>query len=265
LDGILRQFGADESKVDDKSEVITTTHPVEVECNRYGLLVLGCLLGDLPLRYLLCQSYISSSFAVRRHAVMILVKMCLDVEYGEAVAETVDAALGALLQPLPPQEIQHLTDLIVSKIREPAMQFLLLCRLPSYSPLLGTFRHNLAKLFLDISPTAELGAFLECLKSRSPFAEIQRDMANEHTRQLKYCMLIFDVAVTHPHLEHKEITRAIVKQLQNMHTRIIDGRAAFLVRTEAKEVIQRVWMRLEYSMHGGRKRMESLDQYGLHS
>jgi hypothetical protein len=62
-------------------------------------------------------------------------------------------------------------------------------------------------------------------------------------------MLIFDTAVSLPPREVADITRKIIKELQYMHRSIIDGRVAFIMRTEAKEIIQRVWMRLDYSVN----------------
>jgi hypothetical protein len=247
--------------MEDTSEITANMESDKIERDGYGLLVLVCVLGGLPSRY--SQSYPnnSSSSAVRQHAIMILIKMALDIQYGQAIGETVEASLATLLQTLNINELENLTITLVSKIPQHAIQYLLLTRLPIYSAPLALFRQNVAKAFLDISPTAPPSAFLDTLRSRSPFTSITRDIANEDTRKLKYAMLIFDVAISHPPPEHTEMTKQIIRQLQNMHQRIIDGRAAFIVRTEAKEVIQRIWMRLRYTMKIGVKVAESLDKW----
>ncbi|OLE51109.1 MAG: hypothetical protein AUG51_24645 [Acidobacteria bacterium 13_1_20CM_3_53_8] len=70
-------------------------------------------------------------------------------------------------------------------------------------------------------------------------------------------MLIIDIAVSLPPPEYADITRKIIKELQYMHRSIIDSRVAFIMRTEAKEIIQRVWMRLDYSVNKGRRFREN--------
>jgi hypothetical protein len=88
-------------------------------------------------------------------------------------------------------------------------------------------------------------------------------MSYADTLKIKIALEIFDVAVSQPRGEEKDATREVVRELQSMHRRIIDGRAAFLLRTETKEVLARLWMRLEGGM-GNKGRMQSLEQhYGV--
>jgi hypothetical protein len=262
LDKVLRRFGVNDTQLDDKSKVKASTKSVNTERDGYGLLLLACILGGLPAGYYYhALSYRSVQSVVRLHAAMILCKMALDSEYGEALGETVEAQLATLIPTFDSEDVQYLITILVETISESATQFHLLTRLPFYHPILANFRETLAKGFLDIPPSSTTDAFLHCLRTQSPFTEVKRDMANEHARNLKYAMLILDVAISHPPPDQRETTKEIIKEMQSMHRRIIDGRAAFLVRTEAKEVISRVWMRLDYSLHNGKKRNEHLYKF----
>jgi len=177
----------------------------------------------------------------------------MDSQYGKDLIETVEASLNPLLQSLDTDEITALSSLLVDRTHEPVLQHRLLEHLPIHPSSLAVFRQSLAKQFLNIPPNASSSALLTYLQSNYPFTEIKRDISNEHTRNIIYAMLIFDIAISQPPMDQAETTREIIRELQNMHRRIIDGRAAFLVRTEAKEIIQRTWMRLEYALMAKRK------------
>lgn len=84
-------------------------------------------------------------------------------------------------------------------------------------------------------------------------------MSHADALRIKTALEIFDVAISQPPGAEREATKDVVRELQSMHRRIIDGRAAFISRTETKEVLARLWMRLEGGMgHGGR--MQSLEE-----
>jgi hypothetical protein len=206
----------------------------------------------------LVSSNCSSATDVQLHAALILLKMSMDVEYGDDLAETVEANLNTLLHCL--SDISELSTLLVEAVKEAPLQHKLLHRLPIYPAFVAQFRQSLAKQFLSLDPDAPLSALADYLYTSYPFTEIRRDMANHHTRAVKYAVLIFDIAISKPPREDQDITRNIVGELKHMHRRIIDGRAAFLVRTEAKEIIQRVCMRVEDAWLGKKRaRMESMD------
>ena len=76
-------------------------------------------------------------------------------------------------------------------------------------------------------------------------------MSNQDTLRIKTALEIFDIAISQPPAKEREDTKEVVRELQSMHRRIIDGRAAFILRTETKEVLARLWMRLE-GARGGR-------------
>jgi hypothetical protein len=175
-------------------------------------------------------------------------KMAMDVEYGPDLGETVEASLVPLLQSLEPQDITVLLHSIQS-IKDSSLQVQLLDLLPIYPASVAKFRQSLAKQFLHISPTAPVDDLLTYLQTQYPFKELPRDITNTQTRHIKSAMLIFDVAISLPPREEADIVRKIIKELQYLHRSIVDNRAAFIVRTEAKEIIQRVWMRLDYSVN----------------
>lgn len=84
-------------------------------------------------------------------------------------------------------------------------------------------------------------------------------MSNADSLRIKTALEIFDVAISQPPIAEREGIKEVVRELQSMHHRIIDGRGAFILRTETKEVLTRLWMRLEGGMgHGGR--MQSLEE-----
>jgi hypothetical protein len=85
-------------------------------------------------------------------------------------------------------------------------------------------------------------------------------MSIADTFKIKTALEIFDVAISQPRGPEKDATREVVRELQSMHRRIIDGRASFITRTETKEVLARLWMRLEGGM-GNKGRMQSLEQH----
>jgi len=181
----------------------------------------------------------------------------MDYEYGPDLTETVEASLVALLQSAEPGKVTALLNLLVRSIKDPFLQIHLLDRLPIYPASVAKSRQSLAKQFLNLSPAAPLEDVLKYLQTQYPFKELPRDISNKQTQHIKTAMLIIDIAVSLPPPEYADITRKIIKELQYMDRSIIDSRAAFIMRTEAKEIIQRVWMRLNYSVNKGRRFREN--------
>lgn len=193
---------------------------------------------------------------------MLLFKMSIDCEYGDDIAETTDASISNLLQQLCSAEQEEIINSLVKSIPDLHLQLHLLNRLPIYPPSNARFRQNLAASFLRIPPNNSHPAdFLDCLKDTFPFNEVKRDLSNTHARQIRYAMMIYDIAIAKPDPKDSALTQKIIQALQTMHSRIIDGRAAFLERTETKEVILRTYLRLDRCIHGGGGRRESLDKY----
>jgi hypothetical protein len=192
---------------------------------------------------------------------MLLLKMSLDCRYGEDIAETTEASMSSLLQQLSSREKREIISILVTAIPDLHLKLLVLNRLPISPPSNASFRQNLAKSFLDIPPNADSSAFLTCLKATFPFNEVKRDLSNTHARQIRYAIMIYDIAISNPDPKDVEMTQKIIQFLQSMHSRILDGRAAFLERTETKEVILRCYLRLDRCIHGGKNRRESLDKY----
>ena len=260
----MRQFGADENLLGDRTEITLTKEEVECDCNSYGLIALGSLLSQLSSRHSppLIQSECSLPFDVRLHCIVILMKMSLDAQFGDELLETTAASLSNHLAYLSPSEQQILMGLLTDVITDSALQYDLLDRLPIHPPVVASFRQSLAKEFLGIPSTGNLEVFLSYLRTSHPFTKIQRDMTNENTIQIKNAILIFDIAIASPNREHRPVVEDIIRELTNMHRRIVDRRAAFLARTETKMVIQRTWLRLDHALNGSkRNHMENLDDY----
>jgi len=174
--------------------------------------------------------------------------MAMDAEYGPDLAETVEASLVPLLQSLEPQDLTTLLNSL-QIIKDPSLQIHLLNLLPIYPASVAKFRQSLAKQFLGVSPTAPVDDLLTFLRTKYPFKELPRDISNTQIQHIKAAILVFDIAISFPPREEADVVRKVIKELQYMHRSIIDGRAAFIVRTEAKEIIQRLWLRLDYSVN----------------
>lgn len=254
VDRVLCQFGADEDLLNDDSEITPDKETNHVDCNMYGLLVLVSILGAVTPWYfpLLATSNSSYSIEVQLHTAIIFLKMSLDNEYGDYVTETVEANLNNLLHSLS-SHTTDLSNLLLEAFKQLPLQHQLLLRLPIMPAFIAQFRQSLAKQFLGLDPKAPLTALIDYLCDSYPFTEIKRDMPDRHARAVKYAILIFDIAISRPPKEEKDIAKHIVIQLKSMHNRIIDGKAAFMVRTEAKEVLQRVYMRIEDVLLGSKR------------
>lgn len=179
--------------------------------------------------------------------------MGLDAKVREDLIETVEASLSSLFQFLDSSQTKNLIHIITTVVPEFQIQEKILSILPIYPPTAAAIRQSLARQFLGIPSTASPSDLLSYLQDSYPFTEIKRDISNEHTRAIKYAILIFDIAISHPSLADKETTRKIIQRLRSMHQRLRDERAAFLMRTETKEVIQRLWMRLDQNIHSTRR------------
>lgn len=200
---------------------------------------------------------------VQVHTILLLLKMSIDLQVGEALAETVEASLSSLLQSLGNSRTTDLISLIVNNIPDLPLQCRILSTLPIQPSSAAKFRQNLAKAFLNIPPTAPPSSLLTCLQSNFPFTEIKRDISNEHARAVQYSIQIFDIAMSKPESNQREVIEKIKRQLQDMHRRIVDNCAQFMVRTDAKQVIHQVCLRLEEVLRGTQSRngIESLDKF----
>ena len=188
-------------------------------------------------------------------------KMSLDSHVGEELAETVEASLSDLIDSLEQSQIADLISLLVKNIPELFLQCRILDRLPIQPLSAAVFRQSLAKAFLNIPATAPPSYLSTCLRSTFPFTEVKRDLSNEHARAIGYAIQIYDVAISKLAADQKDITEKIVRELDDMHRRIVDQRAAFILRTETKAIIQRLRLRLESTLGKQRSRGESLDKY----
>lgn len=173
----------------------------------------------------------------------------MDIEFGDDVLNTASATLSFLITPLTDSEITELLTILTASIPSPALQLRLLNRLRIHPYQVAHFRQSLAKSFLQLSPSAPISSFLTLLETSFPFNLPKKNISNQHSLALKYATSIFDIAIGKPPAADKKTTSEIVKTLRDIDSEILDGRAAFIMRTECKKVLQGVWIRLDYSIH----------------
>lgn len=175
--------------------------------------------------------------------------------------ETVEASLSSLLDSLDDAQMTYLISLLVNHVPDLSLQCRILNRLPIQPSSAAIFRQSLAKTFLSIPADAPPSSLLSCLRSTYPFSEVKRDISNEHARAIEYAIQIYDIAISKLPREQNELTGEIILELKDIHRRILDGGASFMVRTETKGVIQRFRLRLESTLVNPRSQKESLDKY----
>src|SRR2546423_2919275 len=144
LHQIFFQFGADKGLLRDDSAIEITKENVDVECNKYGLIVLASILGSLAGRYGLCLKLFNNSLPSETlvHISYLLMKMSMDYEYGPDLTETVEASLVPLLQSLEPGNVTELLNLLVRSVKDPSLQIHLLDRLPIYPASVAKSRQS---------------------------------------------------------------------------------------------------------------------------
>jgi hypothetical protein len=193
------------------------------------------------------------------HVILLLLKMALDVRCGDFISETVESTLGSLLSYFTATEQLELISLIAKCVPTIVLQPQFLDHLPISIPSLVLFRQHLAQEFLSIPPSSPPSVFLDRLKFHPPFTEIQRDLSNTHAIQIAAATTVFDIAIGHPAWSERKMTKEIVNYIHGMSSRIIDG-AAFVERSETKEVLTRLWMRLHHGINPGRTNL-TMDAY----
>jgi len=237
----------------------------DVKVNVYGLLTIASALGQLPSSYLPplpMQSPLTGSTptAVIQHAILLLLKMAMDMSVGEDLHETVEASLSTLLQSLDDAAHTSLISLLTQILREKHLQVTMLSRLPIQPIRVAQFRQNLAKSFLAI-PLSPPSALVECLRTQSPFTLVNRDISNEDVRQLRYAMQIYEVAFGWYPAEQNGLTKDVIREFKGMNKMILDERASSITRTETKDVIQRVWMTMEHSLTTTHETTHAIEQF----
>jgi hypothetical protein len=177
----------------------------------------------------------------------LLMKIAMDTTVGDALHETVEASLSALLQSLNDESHDSLITNLSNKISEKHLQLHLLSRLPIQPIRIAIFRQNLAKSFLSI-PASPPSALLTCLRTQAPFTLVSRDISNEDVRQLRYAIQIFEIAFGWFPAEQNLVTLDVIKELRTINKGILDHGASSIARTETKDVIQRVWITMEHGL-----------------
>jgi hypothetical protein len=245
----------EEGMMSDAAEIkpSKTIHEGE-KVNVYGLLTVASVFGQLPPSYAPPYTRTDrSSLPVEtiQHAILLLMKMSMDSTVGDDLHETVEASLSTLLQSLPDSAHTTLLHTIPPLIPEKHLQVHLLQRLPIHPLRTAQFRQNLAKTFLQI-PLVPPRALLVALRTQAPFTHIARDITNEHVRQVRHAAQIFEIAFGW-YGRDRGLMEDVVRELKGMNMRILDDGASSIVRTETKDVIQRVWMALECSLPSARQ------------
>lgn len=223
-----------------------------VKVNVYGLLTVTSAFGQLPPTYPPPSNPTHLSLPVEtiQHAILLLMKMAMDSTVGDDLHETVEASLSTLLQSLPDSAHTTLLHAIPPLIPKKHLQVHLLNRLPIHPLRAAQFRQNLAKTLLAI-PLSPPRALLTALRHQDPFTYIARDITNEHVRQVRHAVQIFEIAFGW--YRDRGLMEDVVRELKGMNVRILDDGASSIARTETKDVIQRVWMALECSLPSGRQ------------
>jgi len=202
----------------------------------------------------------STPTVVIQHAILLLLKMAMDMSVGEDVHETVEASLSTLLQFLDDTAHTSLISLLTQILPDKHLQVTMLSRLPIQPIRVAQFRQNLAKSFLatPVSPPSEL---VECLRTQTPFTLVNRDISNEDVRQLRYATQIYEVAFGWYPAEQDGLTKEVIREFKRMNKMILDERASSIARTETKDVIQRVWMTMDHSLTTTHETTHAIEQF----
>jgi len=261
-----------EDLAQDSAEITASKGKTEdIKVNVYGLLTVAAALGQLPFSYpsppstqptLTGRPTLTERIpaVVIQHAILLLLKMGMDMSVGEDLHETIEASLSTLLQSLDDTAHTSLISLLTQILPEKHIQVTLLSRLPIQPIRVAQFRQNLAKSFLAI-PLSPPSALIECLRSQPPFTLVNRDISNEDVRQLRYATQIYEVAFGWFPAEQNGLTKEVIREFKGMNKRILDERASSIARTETKDVIQRVWMTMEHTLTTTHETTHAIEQF----
>ncbi|KAG0336417.1 hypothetical protein BG000_006603 [Podila horticola] len=191
-----------------------------------------------------------------RKIVLLLLRITTDPIVGD-IKSLLGATLVSLLEAIPADAWESERHTLCQEINASlgtSLPFILLVlrRLPSLSERMVTIRRNLALIHLGFSPMQrdQLAPNLDEIH-RALFLDPQF-LANSKTdyKALGYRFQVLSYCLDDDHIISTygpEALIPVVNKLKQMHGRIVDVRAAFMDRTQTKDLIQRLSTRLYYS------------------
>ncbi len=126
-------------------------------------------------------------------------------------------------------------------IRNSLLQLALLQYLPFQNRILQHFRVKLAQAFLYGDESFE--SLSDYCRQSKPFKSIRVDSLQAEFWELCSILRILAIAIDEPNLERLELEQ-ITEALREFSMSIVDTKAAFMARSEAKDLIQRIIFRL---------------------
>ncbi|KAF9304070.1 hypothetical protein BGZ74_002435 [Mortierella antarctica] len=191
-----------------------------------------------------------------RKIVLLLLRITTDPIVGD-IKSLLGATLVSLLEAIPTDAWESERHTLCQEINASlgtSLPFILLVlhRLPSLSERMVTIRRNLALIHLGFSPMQkdQVAPNLDAIH-RALFLDPQF-LANSKTdyKALGYRFQVLSYCLDDDHVISTygpETLTPVVSKLKQMHGRIVDVRAAFMDRTQTKDVIQRLSTRLYFA------------------
>ncbi|KAG0031271.1 hypothetical protein BGZ82_007059 [Podila clonocystis] len=191
-----------------------------------------------------------------RKIVLLLLRITTDPIIGD-IKSLLGSTLVSLLEAFPADTWELERHILCQEINASlgtSLPFILLVlrRIPSLSKRMVTIRRNLALIYLGFSPMQkdQIAPNLDEIH-RALFLDPQF-LANSKTdyKALGHRFEVLSYCLDDDHMISTygpEAVTPVVNKLKQMHGRIVDVRAAFMDRTQAKDVIQRLSTRLYYA------------------
>ncbi|ODQ53559.1 hypothetical protein SAICODRAFT_65223 [Saitoella complicata NRRL Y-17804] len=185
-----------------------------------------------------------------------VLKMGLDASYTDELWQPAATSLTGLYDMARTndqrwKEMVPRIEAVASYISDHSLfQFRVLRLLPARSYAERTLRKRIAlQMFLPRQAETEkvmarpVSACLSHIKTSRPFHPL-----NSETDyiELGLQLQVLDIAIESPEEPEVPAARLLAEHLKLMHGRIVDSRAAFISRSEAKDVLQRIFLRLTY-------------------
>ncbi|KAI9750962.1 MAG: hypothetical protein M4579_006242, partial [Chaenotheca gracillima] len=234
----------------------------------------------------------------REHAICLLLRLLLDTDVAETIEVQlgIESTLTNLFDTVPEEDLdsyyESLTPTIITFSSEPTFRDALIRHMPSSTPRLQTFRRHLALIFIldddmthlkSTHHTSLIQALTTYLLESPRFAISQ----TTNYTNLAALTSILDIALdngrtppstfttnptdtpapTHPQTpvpastsEFNKQVDALAQAVKQNFTRIIDTGASHMTRTEAKENLDRLHVRLVYAVRTKAKKKRDLFQ-----
>ncbi|CCG81136.1 protein of unknown function [Taphrina deformans PYCC 5710] len=196
----------------------------------------------------------------------LVILLALDCTYGHALFSTIRTTLDNIFNNLQGSE-ETLTLSLVEVTDRAEFQLQILQVLPVTPQVVLVTQRLAALYFLDLraSDLVRVDAWSDCLQllidhlqSSQPFHPLTLSTLYDDVAR-KTSLLAF-ATQTIP-AQQSELTMTLVDRLQSLHGRIVDGKAAFIARSEAKGAIQRLADRLKYTLEGQKRKVNVFEHF----